>query len=139
MLKIFKPITDITKQFGGMLDGARGFMETAGKRGLRGVVQDAFDFDAGGFKSETDKRSGRIIMHLTMAGDTERVEKRMIRFRNHAVAAIEELQKCKEISEGFDSDDPGEIRLMVDRMAEYLDFRVRSPVSPRGRSCCGRR
>ncbi len=126
LFKIFKPITDITKQFGGMLEGARGLMETAGKGGLRGVVQEAFNFDDEGFKGETDRRSGGIIMRLTMAGDTERVET-VIRFRNYAMAAIDELQRCKELSEGFGSEDLGEIRLMVDRMAEYLDSRDPEP------------
>jgi hypothetical protein len=120
MLKIFKPITDITKSFGGILEGARGFLETAGAGGLKGVVREAFDFNAEGLKSEADRRMGRIIMHLTMAGDTESVEI-ALRFRNYAAVTIDDLNRLNEISAGADTDDLEKIRLMINRMAEYLD------------------
>lgn len=128
MLKIFKPITDLTGQISGILQGARGFMEKTGGQGFRGVVRDAFDFNAAGFAEEADRRIGRIVLHLTMAGDTEGVET-ALHFRNYAVSRIEELQKLNELSAGSDSNDPDAIGLLVDRMAEYLEAREPEAIS----------
>lgn len=128
MLKVFKPITDLTGQISGMLQGARGFMDKAGGQGFRGVVREAFDFNATGYAEEADRRIGRILLHLTMAGDSEGVET-VLRFRNYAVSRIEEFQKLNELSAGSDSSDPDEIRLLVDRMAEFLESREPEVIS----------
>lgn len=128
MLKVFKPITDLTGQISGMLQGARGFMDKAGGQGFRGVVREAFDFNATGYVEEADRRIGRVVLHLTMADDSEGVET-VLRFRNYAVSRIEEFQKLNELSAGSDSNDPDEIRLMVDKMAEFLESREPEVIS----------
>lgn len=131
MFNIFKPIKDITRQFGGILEGARGFMESAGEGGLKGIAREAFDFNAEGMTEEVDRRMGRMIMFMTMAGDTGSVDI-AVRARNFAVGRIGDLDKLKDISAGFDSEDPAEIRSIIDQLAEFLDLREPETAPPDG-------
>jgi hypothetical protein len=122
MLKVFKPITDLTGQISGILQGARGFMEKAGGQGLRGVVREAFDFNADGFMEEADRRTGRLVLHLTIAGDQDGVET-ILRFRNYAMKTIEELQRLNQITSNFESEDPEELGQLVNRIESFLESR----------------
>jgi hypothetical protein len=122
MLKIFKPITDLTGQISGILQGARGFMEKAGGQGFRGVVREAFDFNADGFMEEADRRTGRLVLHLTIAGDQDGVET-ILRFRNYAMKTIEELQRLNQITSNFESEDPEELEQLVRRIEGFLESR----------------
>ncbi len=129
MLKVFKPITDLTGQISGTAAGrARLHGQSGRHKALQGVVREAFDFNAAGFVGGGGPAHRKIVLHFTMADDSEGVET-VLRFRNYAVSRIEEFQKVNEFSAGSDSDDPDEIRLMVDRMAEFLESREPEVIS----------
>ena len=123
-MAMFKGITDITNNLGGLLAGARGLLDKAGGEGLgqgfKGMVQQALDLNVDGLMQAADAHLGTGVMRLTIAGDEEGV-KTTVRFRNYAVMRIMEIKDMRDIINRFISEDPEMFQEALGEMADFLD------------------
>jgi hypothetical protein len=123
-MAMFKGITDITSNLGGLLAGARGLLDKAGGEGLgqgfKGMVQQALDLNVDGLMQAADAHLGTGVMKLTVAGDQEGV-KTVVRFRNYAMMRILEIRDMRDIINRFISDDPDEFQGALGEMSDFLD------------------
>lgn len=122
----FKSLTRMASSVSGLLKSAQGLLVKAGSEGFgggfKGVVQDLLDLNLEGVRESVDTRMGVGVMHLTLAGETDRVETAG-RFRNYTIMRLEEMMEMRDIANLFISQDISEVARAVDGMAGFLEKR----------------
>ena len=115
---------DMSKNVAGILQGARGLMEKAGRegfgQGIKGVVQDILDLNVDSLIENVDAKIGAGVMRLAMSGDARGMET-VVQFRNYTVMRLVELKDVRDVANKFMSEDQETAAAGLSEMREFLE------------------
>lgn len=118
-MALVAPLRNMWELFSKTTEGVSSIMDTAGERGVMGVVRDLLGFTPEGMKEQVDSILGVGIIQLLEAGDKKGVNT-ALRYREYVLGFLDEMKGLGDTLFKFSSEDLAETQAAVAEMKAFL-------------------